>query len=185
MIPDEAAALPFAGHFLMNAINRTSDDRTPFTELNSRLYRSRFMSKERIKDNRHLVVGIGGLGSTLVQLLRALGGTVDVLCSEKSTELAKRIGADNIFTYNDKNAAQIIGDIHNANVEYTSSYNCSRGAKIPMEQWIGYVMEPEGRVISFDSPEMAIKDASSPISTLFNWKYKLRIRSKNLFVSHS
>lgn len=169
----------------MNAINRTSDNRTPFTELNSRLYRSRFMSKERIKDNRHLVVGIGGLGSTLVQLLRALGGTVDVLCSEKSIELAKRIGADNIFTYNNKNAAQIIGDIHNVHVEYTSSYNCSRGAKIPMEQWIGYVMEPQGRVISFDSPEMAIKDASSPVSTLFNWKYKLRIRAKNLSLSHS
>ena len=175
----EAAALPFAGHFLMNAINRTSDARSPFHDFNSRLYRSRFMSKEMIKNNRHLVVGIGGLGSTLVQLLRALGGTVDVLCSQKSKELAQRIGADNIFTYNDKNAAQIIGDIHNANVQYMSAYNCSRGANIPIEQWIGYVMDPKlGRVISFDSPETAIKDASSPLSTLLNWKYKLRIRFK-------
>ena len=180
----EAAALPFAGHYLMNAINRTSDNRTPFTQLNAQLYRSRFMSKAMINDNRHLVVGIGGLGSTLVQLLRALGGTVDVVCSEKSKELAMRIGADNIFTYNDKNAAQIIGDIHNANVQYMSAYNCSRGAKIPIEQWIGYVMDPKiGRVISFDSPETAIKDASSPISTLLNWKYKLRTRFNDLRIT--
>ena len=58
----EAAGLPFAGHYLMNALNRLSDARTPITQLLGKVYRSRFLSLDKIKDQNHLVIGIGGIG---------------------------------------------------------------------------------------------------------------------------
>lgn len=176
----EVAALPFASHYLMNAINRTRDNRTPFHELNSIYYRNRFMSKSRVENRRHLVIGVGGLGSTLVQLLRALGGTVDVLCSHDAAGIANKIQANNVFFYNDKTASEIMEHIANGGVRYASAFNCSRGALVPFESWIGYLMEPDGRVISFDSPETAIKDAQNPFLTLLTWKYKLKQIEKQI-----
>ena len=81
----------------MNALNRVSDARTPVTQLIGKLYRRNFLSKEKIKDQRHLVIGIGGLGSILVQLLNALGAEqVDVLCAESAADLALELGATNV-----------------------------------------------------------------------------------------
>ena len=81
----------------MNALNRVSDARTPVTQLIGKLYRRNFLSKEKIKDQRHLVIGIGGLGSILVQLLNALGAEqVDVLCAESAADLALELGAKNV-----------------------------------------------------------------------------------------
>lgn len=153
----EAAALPFAGHYLMNALNRLSDARTPITDLNSRLYRRNFLSSEAIKDRKHLVIGIGGLGSLLVQVLKAFGAeSVDVLCGESAENLARDLGAKNVVTYDDKEKEELV----EAFAEYAPYYgifDCSRGASMPISQWVGYVIEPNGRIVSFDSPEIAIK----------------------------
>ena len=156
----EAAGLAFAGHYLMNALNRLSDARTPITQLLGRLYRSRFLSLDKIADQVHLVVGIGGTGSLLVQLLKSLGATrVDVVCSESARELAVELGATNVIVYDDKTKEALIDQLIRT-APYYGVFDCSRGASIPLQQWVGYVLDPAGRVVSFDSPEMAIKVTS-------------------------
>jgi len=170
----EAAGLAFAGHYLMNALNRLSDARTPITQLLGRLYRSRFLSLDKIADQVHLVVGIGGTGSLLVQLLKSLGASrVDVVCSESARELAVELGATNVIVYDDKTKEALIDQlIHTA--PYYGVFDCSRGASIPLQQWVGYVLDPAGRVVSFDSPEMAIKDSgNNALATVLTWKYQL------------
>ena len=59
-------------------------------------------------------------------------------------------------------------DIMDGGHSYSAVFDCSANTSdVSPHSWIGYVLQDRGVVISFNSPETALKDATTPIATLF------------------
>ena len=78
-----------------------------------------------------MVIGIGGLGSLLVQILVGLGAKVDVVCSKEATTLAKKLKTNNFFNYEEySDKDQMVQDID-------QKTNSGKGdiKKYPLRKW--------------------------------------------------
>jgi len=129
----------------------------------------RYLKPADIEHKNVLVVGIGGIGSLLVQIAKELGAHVDIVCSKDARDLAYRLKPDNIFCYDEfsdhEEMVEKIGNDKNGE-KYSVVMDCARAANIEASSisWIGYLIDPNDTVVyGFNSPELAIKDGMHSI----------------------
>ena len=88
-----------ASHMASVALFGQQDERSALVQLRHILHERKYLSRDQISGKKVLVIGIGGMGSVVAQMLRAMAAQVDVVCSSDADDLAQQICDGNVFHY--------------------------------------------------------------------------------------
>lgn len=171
--PIEGAALPFAAHYIMTTLFAQQDDRNPINQMRKFFHERKYLKREDLEHKNVLIIGIGGIGSLLVQIVSAMGASVDIVCSKEATKLAYKLKANNIFDYEEydykDDLVEKIKETTNGE-KYSAVFDCSRATSIEESSvsWIGQLIDRNDTVVvGFNSPENAIKDGQPTLLGIY------------------